>query len=115
MSGYSVPIRAGDLKRQIVIQSRSTGKDSFGQSAVTWTNMVTTRAAITPLSGNELIAAQAQFAETTHHIEIRYRTGITAAMRAIYQGRVFNILSVIDDFTAHRRLVLVCSEGLNQG
>lgn len=115
MSAYSLPIRAGDLKRQITIQSRVAGKDSFGQSSVAWVDFVSTRAAITPLQGNELVTAQAQFAEISHHVEIRLRPGITASMRILYQGRIFNILSVIDDFTAHRRLVLMCSEGLNQG
>jgi SPP1 family predicted phage head-tail adaptor len=36
-------------------------------------------------------------------------------MRVIYQGRVFDIQSVIDVDTQHRRLALMCSEGLNQG
>lgn len=112
---YQTPIRAGDLVRQIVIQRRSASKDSFGQESTAWVDVVVTRASIEPLSGYELVAAQAQFAETSHRIEIRYRPGITAAMRAVYQTRVFNILAVMDDFTAHKKLVLLCSEGLNQG
>jgi SPP1 family predicted phage head-tail adaptor len=48
-------------------------------------------------------------------VVIRYRSGVLPAMRVIYQGRVFDIQSVIDVDTQHRRLALMCSEGLNQG
>lgn len=108
-------LRSGDLRRQIVIQQRSTTKDTHGQESTSWSDVATTWAAIEPLNGRELLAAQAQQSETTHQVVIRYRTGITAANRVLYQGRVFNVLSVIDQDMKHRSLMLLCSEGLNQG
>lgn len=111
----SPSIRAGELNRQITIQARSATKDSFGQESTTWTDVITCFASISPLSGRELIAAQAQVAETTHEIQIRYRNWVTPANRVKYQGRVFNILNVLDEDMRHKSLRLLCSEGLNQG
>jgi len=106
-------MRAGDLRRQITLQSRSTTRDTFGEPALTWTNVATVWAAITPLSGRELELAQAMNSEISHQVQIRYRSDVTSAMRVVYQGRYFNILSVMDVEMRHRELQLMCSEGLN--
>jgi SPP1 family predicted phage head-tail adaptor len=108
-------MRAGDLRRQIKIQQRSTAQDTLGQPVLTWTDVCTTWADIQPLSGRELELAQAINAEVNHQVTIRYRTGITAAMRVLYQGRIFNIQAVMDVDTRHKELQLMCSEGLNNG
>lgn len=108
-------IRSGEFDRRISIQARGTTKDSFGQQVTTWTEVISCWARIRPMSGRELIAAQAVQAETTHRIEILYRPTVVPAMRAVYQGRIFNIESVIDDGTRHETLTLLCGEGLNQG
>ena len=103
------------LRRRITVQSRATTIDSFGQQVITWIDMMTCWASIEPLTGKELMAAQAVSAELSHTVTVRYRTAITAAMRVIYQGRVFNIQSATDPDTAHVALQLLCTEGLNQG
>lgn len=108
-------VRSGDLNRRIAIQQRTTTPDGYGQQTTTWTDVITCWASIEPLNGRELVQAQAVQAETTHQVTILYRSSITAAMRVVYQGRVFNILSVIDPDTSHVALQLLCSEGLNQG
>ncbi len=109
------PVRAGDFNRRISIQQRSTAPDSFGQASQTWTELIACWARLEPLSGRELLSAQAINAEVTHLVEIFYRPTVTAAMRVVYQGRIFNIQSVIDPDMAHVSLELLCSEGLNQG
>lgn len=108
-------VRGGDFNRRVSIQARSSTKDSFGQAAQTWTEQLNCWARIEPLSGRELVLAQAQNAEVTHLVEIFYRPTVNAAMRVVYQGRVFNIQSVTDPDMAHVTLELLCSEGLNQG
>lgn len=108
-------MRAGSLRRRVTLQSRATAHDAYGQQSTSWATVATTWADIQPLSGRELLSAQAQQAETTHKVLIRYRAGVTSAMRLLYQGRVFNIQSVTDPDMAHVTLELLCSEGLNQG
>lgn len=109
-------VRGGDFNRRITIQQRSSATpDGFGQASQTWNDLLQCWARIEPLSGRELVLAQAQSAEVTHLVEIMYRPTVTAAMRAVYQGRIFNVLSVIDPDMAHVTLELLCSEGLNKG
>lgn len=108
-------IRSGDLRRRITFQTRTTSVDTFGQQGITWADYLSCWADIQPMSGRELISAQALQAETTHEVVIRFRAGIVPAMRVVYQARRFNVLSVIDNDMQHRRLSLLCSEGLNQG
>lgn len=89
--------------------------DTSGQQLISWTDVATVWANIKPSSGRELIAAGAINAEVTHTIVIRYRPGITAAMRALYGSRIFDIAAVIEPETAHVSLELLCNEGINQG
>lgn len=105
----------GELNRRITLQNRSPTVDSVGQQSTVWTDALTTWANITQLAGRELLAAQAVNAETTHELTLRWRTGISSAQRAVYQGRIFNVLGVIDRDTGRRWLTLLCSEGLTLG
>lgn len=104
------------LNRVVSIQRRSTTQDATGQQVTTWSMLLpSVSAEILPLSGRELMAAQAVRAEVDHQVTIRYRPGITAADRLVYQGRVFNIHAVMDQDTRHVWLTILCSEGLNNG
>lgn len=116
MTSEVVPhIRAGMLNRQVTIQTRVDTKDSFGQKYVTWDTFCTTKALIEPLSGRELEAAQAVHSEVTYRMTIRYRPGIVASMRVLYQDKVFNITDVEDVRMMHRILQIMASEGMNDG
>lgn len=108
-------LRAGDLNRQVALQSRSVTRDGFGQEAVDWSTFATVMAKIKPLSGRELDLARAINRETTHEVTVRYRTNLTTAHRVVYQGRNYNIHSILDEEMRHEYLVLSVGEGLNQG
>ena len=108
-------MRAGTLRRQVLIQSRSSALDGFGQKVRAWTDLASVWADIQPLSGRELEVARAVQAEVTHQVTIRYRTGLSDLMRLVYQGRYFNVNSVIDTDTQHKQLLLLCTEGLDDG
>lgn len=108
-------IESGKFNRRIKFQRRATAKDTYGQQAQTWTDAFNSWASIEPLSGRELQAAQAIHAETSHRLEIRYRPGVTADLRAVYQGRIFSVLAVFDEAMAHQKLIVMCSEGAIRG
>ncbi len=113
-------MRAGDLRHQVTLQRRDTLRDSMGGQSLCWTDVCTTRAAITQLSGRELEIARAIHSEVTHGITLRYRPEFAnptraAALRLRFKGRVFNIVSVNNVDERGRELYLVCSEGLNDG
>lgn len=115
MSLFTTAIAAGELRHLVVIQDRSLAQDSFGGQLRNWTDFISARAAVKPLTGRELELAQAIAAETSHQVTLRYRAGITPAQRLIYAGRIFNIHAVIDVDERHMKLVLLVSEGLNDG
>jgi SPP1 family predicted phage head-tail adaptor len=115
MSLFTTAIAAGELRHQVVLQDRSPAQDSFGGQLQVWTDHITARAAVKPLTGRELEVAQAIASETSHQVTLRYRAGITAAQRLLYAGRIFNIHAVIDVEERHIKLVLLVSEGLNDG
>lgn len=118
-------MRAGLLKRRILIQVRSATKDSFGQQATNWVDYLNNvPASITALSGHELVNAKAVNAEVTHQITLRYHPALAdpvrvAAMRLIYVNagvtRYFNALSsqILDE--RNRQIDLMVVEGQNQG
>lgn len=113
-------MRAGDLRRQIALQTRATVQDTFGGQSQVWTTAYTVWAQISPLSGRELLAAQAVRSEVTHTITIRWRSELAdpmalAAMRAVYNGRIFNIHGARNLDERERTYELDASEGLNNG
>jgi SPP1 family predicted phage head-tail adaptor len=113
-------MRAGVLRHRITIQSRSSGRDALGGQVPTWSDVATVWADVQPLSGRELLAAQANKSELTHTVTIRYQSQfsdpkVMAAMRILYAARIFNIHASIDPDERHIALELACGEGLNDG
>lgn len=110
-------MRAGQLNKIIDIQQRSTSQDDAGQQVRTWTTFVAgVYARIRPLSSRELLNAAAVQNEATHEVEIRYIEGVTGAMRVKFGTRYFQIVGQPRDIEErNRKLVLMCSEGVNDG
>lgn len=107
---------AGKLRHRVTIQSKSHTVDDYGGPVETWADVATVSASIEPLNGRELIAAQAVNSETTGKIRIRYIEGITAAHRIVFGSRYYNITAPPINFEErNRELILMVSEGLNEG
>ncbi len=86
---------AGTMTKRVLFKSPPATTDSFGEPSTTWTDVKTVWASVEPLSGREFLQAQASQSEVTHKIIIR-ASGITANMRAVYDGRTFEIASVMN-------------------
>ena len=105
-------MRAGRLHKKILIESVSEVRDSRGETTQTWSTTITTRAAIAPLRGREYFEAHQENREVTHKIIIRYQSGITPKMRINFNGRYFDIESIINVEERNRELNLMCVERL---
>jgi SPP1 family predicted phage head-tail adaptor len=103
-------IRAGDLDQRITLQQITETRDSFGGVTETWTDVATVWAGISMLSGRESFAAQHVYAEATHRVIVRYRTGVDAKMRVKWGSKYLNIISVDETVRRKGMLVLVCEE-----
>jgi SPP1 family predicted phage head-tail adaptor len=116
LPGKTSRVSAGRLKKVIEIQERTETTDSFGGQVHVWSDVYSgVRAAKEPLSGRELIAAQAAQSSTTIRFIIRFLEGIDSSMRIFHDDKFYNITEIIDPEEAHRELQIMTSTGLNEG
>ncbi len=114
------PISAGMLTRRIKIQRPSTVKDSVGAPCRSWLDVATVWADIQPLSGKEAVIANRISAELSHQIIVRYQSLFdnpqqVAQMRVLYKARIFNIHSALNEDEKRTQIILLVSEGLDDG
>lgn len=106
-------IDAGRLRHRITIQAyREVGRTRFNEPIMDWCDVARVWASVEPISGREYWASAQVQSEVTHRIRIRYRPGIKPTMRVLYQGREFEIESVIDYQARHEFLQLMCKEAV---
>ena len=111
-------MRSGRLDKRVTIQQLVTGsptQNAGGEQEDVWTTVHTVWASVRPLRGRELFAAQQINSEISSTVQIRYRAGITSKMRLSYDGRLFDILAVVNPDERNEQLVLSVREGINDG
>lgn len=109
-------MKAGALNRRVQIQANQSGLDEYGEPLpATWTTIASPWASVKILSGLQTIKEGVDVSVLKASIRIRYREGVTAAMRVVYQGRVFDVRAVLPDIARREYLDLVCESGQNQG
>ena len=102
-------MRAGMLHHRVTLQRFQQGQDAYGGPVETWEDVATVWASLEAMSGREFFASQQAQSEVTQRIRIRYRPDVTADMRVIHNGKVFNIVAPLPD-NRGRELVLMCRE-----
>jgi SPP1 family predicted phage head-tail adaptor len=106
-------INPGEFRHIITFQKKSDGQNSYGEVSKNdsdWTNVVTVRAGIYPISGKEFYAAETVNSEVSHKVNLRYIPGITPDMRIKFGARTFKIFSVINFQEKNIELQLLCKE-----
>lgn len=98
------------IRHRITIQREETTADGAGGFSVAWVDFVKSDAAIKTSGSREVFFARQLQPASTHAVRLRYRPGITTAMRISYRGRVFQIRGVIDIGERHEELMLACEE-----
>lgn len=101
-------MKAGNLDQRIVIERLVKGVDPIGQPINAWEPVFSVWAAVEPLQGREYIAAQAVQSEVEARIRLRYRPGVTSAMRVIHGADTYSITSVIHVKSAKQELQIMC-------
>jgi SPP1 family predicted phage head-tail adaptor len=111
-----------ELNLRITLQVPVKGKDAEGGNVKTWAPWIAEGdgkifANMNNLSGNEKRA-------TTHggevsvprtEFKIRYRPGVTTAMRVLFGGMVYNISHVNNVRQANKIIILTCDTGTKNG
>ncbi|HDR9185282.1 phage head closure protein [Burkholderia vietnamiensis] len=113
-------VRAGTLRHALTFQRKSTAQDDLGQPQNVWVDAFKCRGEVSPVSGRELLAAQAVQTEVTHTISVRYRPELqnpkeVAAMRVLFGSRVFDINASMNQDERNRLVMLQAKEGISNG
>lgn len=108
---------AAKLNKQVILQTLVETADTAGGFVSSWQTVATLWAQVMPVAergimgGDEVQWAMQQQDSQLFRITLRYRTGVTAAMRLVMGSRVFNIRRVTDKGEAHAVLELIAEEG----
>jgi len=105
-------MRAGKLKKRVVIQKNTPTQDAYGSEVESWATFATRWASVEPLKGQEFFAAQQTDAALTVAFRLRYLAGVTTEMRVSYNSRLFDIHSAINVDERNRELILMCTEAV---
>jgi SPP1 family predicted phage head-tail adaptor len=105
-------MNAGKMRQRVTLQRQTDtgGLDDYGQPLPPWEDVASVWAAVDPLEGRELWAAQQVNAEISARISIRYREGVTTQMRVAFGDRLYDVLSLVDPEEGHRELQLLCRQ-----
>ena len=112
------------LRQRVAIQEMIEGQDATtGEVTISWQNvwidseseLDAVPAEVLTGAGREVVAAGAIQAETSARINLRWFPGLTAAMRILWDGKVYNIRSIETDRTGRMEYRTTCTDGVNAG
>ncbi len=105
-------MRAGELRHRITLVEPTVVPDGLRGASATVMSTVADHlpAAIGPLEGRELYAAQQINATATHRIRVRYLSGVKPTQRVLFGLRTFEILSAMNVEERNRQWSLLCAE-----
>lgn len=103
-------LRAGKLTKRVEVQELTETRDAHGGITETWTTIATRWASVEPLSGRERWSAEQVDSDITHRIRMRRFRGLTTNHRIRWDGRVFNLRSVLNLDEADVEHELLCVE-----
>lgn len=102
---------AGKLNKRIrIVKQVSTGTNSFGEQISESDDKLRRWASIEPLNAREAILAASNGLEVTHKVILRYTPLLSAADQIEFQGRTFDISSMMNIEEANVELQLLCHE-----
>jgi SPP1 family predicted phage head-tail adaptor len=103
-------ISAGQLDKRMILQAPTIARADDGAETITWTSLATIWAGIRSLRGREYWQARQVNSDVSHEVTIRYRARISPRFRLIFEGRTFEILTIINSDEGRESLILMCKE-----
>lgn len=90
------PIQPGRLDQRVVLQEELRSPDGQGGYTLVWITVAILWAAVTPVSGREIVHSDQLQPRDLYRVTIRNRKGITTAHRLLWQGQILDVVSAID-------------------
>ncbi len=107
-------MRAGDMRHVVTLEIRSQQLDSAGQPVDVWLFFAERRAALERAPGREVWASAQRSGRVPTVFRLRYLDGVTPAMRLLHAGKVFDILSAIDQAGRGEELLITAEEHVEE-
>lgn len=116
-----MPVRIGDLRHKVWIQTKAETRDDYSAISESWVNDTEVWAGIWPIKGTEYQLTRQAKSALSHKIIMRFTTlkdgtRISHENRIYYQDkklgidRYFEIEAPIDPDERHEMLTLMCTE-----
>lgn len=106
-------MKAGDLRERITIERASSTQDAFGEPIESWSTVATVWANMAPQRYTTGVEALAQAlgreaVKTSYTVTIYWRSDVLETDRVTWNGKVLDILRVIDPDGRRTWLELLC-------
>jgi len=107
-------MRAGMLRHRLALQSYTATQNEFGEEVKAWATQRTVWGSVEPLTGREYLEARATTQTVTHRIRIRHQPDLTVTptWRVSWDGRTFDVESVLNTGERDKELVLMAVENV---
>lgn len=103
----------GKLNKRATIQTYTATGDGMGGNTIAWSSGESVYCDIMPLNGAEVLRYGAVDSDISHKVTMRYRANLSNQNRFVYDGRYFNIRTVIDKGEDAQFIELLCAEVSN--
>jgi len=104
------PTLAGKLDQRVTLQTATVTRDAVGGPVESWADTVTLWAEVAPLTGKQIAQAQQVSADVRTAVRIRWRTGISAAMRVKFPDATTAKVHWIEEHRREGWMTLVCED-----
>lgn len=111
-------MRSGRLRHWVVVEKKAKTRDTYGAEVIAWTTNIATWASVSPIRGSNYFASQQLQTAVSHQVTMRYQTLANSTKiqpgycRVKYDGRVLNVISVLNPDERNISLELMCTEEL---
>ena len=106
---------SGNFSRRATFQRMTQSDDGYGNTAISWDDLMTVWADVRETPGKEMLAAGRIAAPRTATVRIRRSTNamaLTEADRMLLDGRPWNIRSIAEVGRAREVIDLLCEIGV---
>lgn len=99
-------MRPGPMRHRLLVQQRVTGVDAAGSPLATWEKFAIRWASMDRAAGSEVWSSAQRSGRVPAVFRLRYLEGVVPAMRLLFDGRTYNVLSAVDQEGLKAELVI---------
>tara|TARA_B100000073_G_C23509363_1_gene483110 strand:+ start:292 stop:645 length:354 start_codon:yes stop_codon:yes gene_type:complete len=94
--GRSSATFPGRLNQRVSVQKYTEETNPLGETVLKWHDWATVWANVEGASASEFLAGIQQELTITHRVKLRYLKGLTMKMQFVWQGRILQIVSLLE-------------------